>query len=125
MTLDQVFADGDRMALAPQVLTEFVHVITDSRRFARPLTLVEATVRAHRWWLARDTQQLFPNSLVTEQFFVWMQTYRLGRKRLLDTLLAATYYVQGVTSILTTNPDDFRVFGCFTLTTPGQPLPRP
>jgi hypothetical protein len=45
----------------------------------------------------------------------------LGRKRLLDTLLAATYHQAGVQSLLTTNPGDFVVFGVFTCVTP-QPI---
>ena len=39
----------------------------------------------------------------------------LGRKRLLDTLLAATYYRGGVTRIVTSNARDYRVFGVFDL----------
>ena len=34
------------LALAPQVLTEFVHVVTDARRFATPLSMEEARVKA-------------------------------------------------------------------------------
>jgi len=44
--------------------------------------------------------------------------FALGRKRLLDTLLAATYLRAGIRSLLTTNPADFAVFGAFTCITP-------
>jgi len=44
--------------------------------------------------------------------------FSLGRKRLLDTLLAATYRQAGVQSLLTTNPADFGVFGVFSCITP-------
>jgi hypothetical protein len=37
----------------------------------------------------------------------------LGRKRLLDTMLASTLQAGGVTSILTLNRDDFEVFESF------------
>ena len=30
-------ANGDEFALAPQVLAEFIHVVTDPRRFTTPL----------------------------------------------------------------------------------------
>jgi predicted nucleic acid-binding protein len=29
----ELLARGDRVAIAPEVLTEFVHVVTDARRF--------------------------------------------------------------------------------------------
>jgi hypothetical protein len=53
--------------------------------------------------------------------FTWLAQFSLGRKRLLDTLLAATYGQAGIRSLLTTNPPDFQVFGVFHLhCTPGQ-----
>jgi hypothetical protein len=39
-----------------------------------------------------------------------MRRYQLGRKRVLDTLLAATYRAADVTSLLTLNATDFTVF---------------
>ena len=50
---------------------------------------------------------------------------QLGRKRLLDTLLAATYRQGGVRSLLTTNPEDFGVFDCFALITPSGVVVKP
>ena len=43
----------------------------------------------------------------------WMKEHSLGRKRLLDTMLAATYFSHGVTVILSSNARDFNTFGCF------------
>jgi hypothetical protein len=48
----------------------------------------------------------------------WMRTYQLGRKRILDTMLAANLHVAGVRRLFTSNPDDFRVFGTFELLVP-------
>jgi hypothetical protein len=42
-----------------------------------------------------------------------MHTFRLGRKRLLDTLLAATYHRAGVVRLATTDWRDFRGYGVF------------
>jgi hypothetical protein len=78
-----------------------------------------------QWWTASDVVQIFPNSLVVRQFFTWLQQFALGRKRLLDTFLAATYHQAGIHSILTTNPADFSVFGVFTCITPNQPAQNP
>ena len=44
-----------------------------------------------------------------------MSTHQLGRKRLLDSMLAATYTAADVKTVLTLNADDFKVFGCFEL----------
>jgi predicted nucleic acid-binding protein len=38
-TLAQVLWAGDFIAIAPQVLAEFIHVVTDTRRFAQPLDM--------------------------------------------------------------------------------------
>ena len=40
---------GDTFSLAPQILAEFIHVVTDSRRFSSPLTLEQAVERAEIW----------------------------------------------------------------------------
>jgi predicted nucleic acid-binding protein len=47
-----------------------------------------------------------------------MRLHRLGRNRILDTLLAATYKTAGIGSVLTTNARDFSVFNAFQLVTP-------
>lgn len=117
-TLARLLAAGDRVALAPQVLAEFIHVITDSRRFSQPLELTDARHLAARWWTARDVDRVFPDDDGTQQFLVWLNQFHLGRKRLLDTLLAATYHQAGIRSLLTTNPDDFRIFGVFACVLP-------
>ena len=40
----------------------------------------------------------------------WMQEYRLGRRRLLDTMLAATYKANGVSPVLSSNWRDYARF---------------
>jgi predicted nucleic acid-binding protein len=41
-TLSRLLAEGDRIALAPQVLAEFIHIVTDSRRFRQPVGIGRA-----------------------------------------------------------------------------------
>lgn len=110
---NDILADGDSLAIAPQVLAEFVHVITDPRRFGQPLNMDQALARARAWWDAREMVRVFPNPDSSRLFLQWMSEHRLGRKRLLDTLLAATYYAHGIRSILSSNTRDYSVFGCF------------
>jgi hypothetical protein len=68
---------------------------------------------------------VFPDEGATQQFLDWLKQYSLGRKRLLDTLLAATYHQAGITSLLTTNPADFAVFGVFRCISPSGTRPTP
>jgi predicted nucleic acid-binding protein len=116
--LESMLKAGDQIALAPQVLAEFIHVVTDARRFARPLEMADALARAQRWWHARETRQVVPGSDAMSLFSDWMEKFALGRKRLRDTQLAATYSAAGVTEVITTNVRDFSTFGCFKIIAP-------
>ncbi|HEV3146896.1 MAG TPA: hypothetical protein VGZ47_23615 [Gemmataceae bacterium] len=116
--LTRIVAAGDLIAIAPQVLAEFIHIVTDSRRFSKPLDMLTEVGLAEQWWTAKEALQIFPDNATAHQFFAWMRQFSIGRKRLLDTLLAATYHQAGVKSMLTTNPGDFAVFGVFCCITP-------
>ncbi len=117
-SLTRLFAAGDLVAIAPQVLAEFIHIVTDPRRLSNPLDMKTAHRLAEQWWAGREVLQVFPDASATKQFLDWLQQFQLGRKRLLDTLLAATFRQAGIQSILTTNPADFKIFGVFTCITP-------
>ena len=43
---------GDVIAVAPQELAEFIHVVTDPRRFTQPLDMTAARHVAEHWWTA-------------------------------------------------------------------------
>ena len=105
---------GDTFSLAPQILAEFIHIVTDPKRFSTPLTTVQAIERAEIWWNASEVVHVFPTAESTLLFLGWLEEFKLGRKRQLDTMLASTLQAGGVTSILTLNRDDFGVFGVFT-----------
>ena len=114
-TLKQFAEAAETLALTPQVLSEFVHAVTDSRRFQDPLSMSEAIEAAENWWNADSVRHIFPTLESVRLGFHWMREYDLGRKRVLDTQLAATFYMHGITRILTSNFMDYRVFGCFEL----------
>jgi predicted nucleic acid-binding protein len=99
------------LALAPQVLAEFIHVVTDPRRFQKPLTPQEAVAKARFWWNAAEVQHVFPTDAATILFMDWMERHQLGRKRILDTQLAAVLWTAGVRELLTANSGDFQIFG--------------
>lgn len=117
--LDGFLAADDELILAPQVMSEFVHVATDVRRFSHPLTVEQAVARAQTWWNAREVGHALPTIESVRLMLDWLREHRLGRKRLLDTQLAATYFCHGVRSIVSSNARDYRVFGCFEVIVPG------
>jgi len=100
------------------VLAEFVHVVTDLKRFTQPLTMDQALERAESWWESPEVDQLGSDAFSVRTFFIWMRQHRLGRKHILDTLLASTFREAGIQSILTTNARDFAVLGGFVCVVP-------
>jgi predicted nucleic acid-binding protein len=50
----------------------------------------------------------------------WLREHRLGRKRLLDTMLAASACTQGISTIVTNNEKDFKIFERFKILTYNQ-----
>lgn len=107
-------AHGNRFALTSLVLAEFVHIVTDARRFKIPLTMPQALAEARGWWDATDVERVPPYDDAVIWFIEAMARHQLGRKRVLDTMLAGTYRSAGITSLLTLNAADFAVFGEFT-----------
>ncbi|MGH7226247.1 MAG: PIN domain-containing protein [Gemmataceae bacterium] len=103
------------MAITAQVLTEFYHVITDGRRFERPLVMTAALDLCEQWWHAEESRVVVADAEVGAVWLVWIRERRLGRKRLLDTMLAATYYRAGVRRLASTNWRDFASYGVFEL----------
>jgi len=116
--LDDLLKAGDTLVLAPQVLAEFIQIVTDPRRFSDPLSIGQATSRAELWWSAREIAQVFPGHDSVVLFLNWIAEHKLGRKRILDTMLAATYFSNGVRSILSSNARDYGIFGCFEVVVP-------
>jgi predicted nucleic acid-binding protein len=104
---------GDAFALAPQVLTEFIHAVTDPKRFTAPLTVEQAVHRAEFWWNAGEVTHVFPTSECMLLFLNWMTEHQLGRKRVLDTMFAATLQAANVVSLLTLDRKDFAIFEGF------------
>ena len=105
--------NGEVFAIAPQIVNEFLHVVTDSRRFSDPLTMSEALERIIFWLQAKESQLIFPTEKSLLQQERWMSEFHLGRKRVLDTALAATYKEHGIRRLASANPSDFALFGIF------------
>ncbi|MDN5870565.1 MAG: type II toxin-antitoxin system VapC family toxin [Nitrococcus sp.] len=115
----EIRSRGGSMALTAQVLAEFAHVVTDPRRFEQPLAMPEALDLCALWWNAQECRQVIADFDAGTLFLSWMEAHRLGRKRLLDTLLAASYHRAGVRRIATTDWRDFTLYGVFEVLTLG------
>lgn len=113
LLLRQLLDSGHDFAVAPQTLAEFIHVVTDPRRMRDPLEMGEAIQRAEFWWEAKEVVRLFPNERSVGDWLVWLNRHRLGRRRLLDTLLAATLSSQGIKKLITNNVSDYGVLDAF------------
>lgn len=119
--LEKLTKQGDVFGITPQILSEFVHIVTDKRRFENPLTVDQATDIAIKWWNSKESVQVFPTAASTRQQLIWMREFRLGRKRLLDTQLASTYHGKNITSIISSNAKDFAIYGIFDVINTSNP----
>lgn len=111
--LDEETARNQTFGITSGILAEFIHIVTDGRRFETPLAISEALERAAFWSEAREVMLLAADEGVNALWLKWLGDHQLGRKRLLDTLIAATWHSAGIREICTLNPRDFTVFSVF------------
>lgn len=111
--LDEEIARNQTFGITPGILAEFIHIVTDGRRFETPLVISEALERAAFWSEAREVKLLAADDAVNALWLKWLADFQLGRKRLLDTLIAVTWHASGINEICTLNPRDFVVFDVF------------
>lgn len=110
--VERELADGEtRLGLTAQVLFELVHVITDARRFESPLSVDDATGLVGDLWQSPDVDRVPAPPRVLPRTLELLREHRLGRKRILDTALAATLETAGIRRLATWNPRDYHVFG--------------
>ena len=106
----QLALPGVTLVVTPLVLHEFVHVVTDSRRFDPPVATTEA-VSLVRGYLGRSNVDCIPTDEVSLLLALdLMSRHQLGRKRIADTLFAATLLAHGVHRLVTFNLSDFQIF---------------
>ena len=110
---------GHALALTPQTLHELIHVCTDPRRFERPMSMAEALERSRALWDAREVVRVLPGPTVLHRTLELLGKFHLGRKRILDTVLAATLEAADVHHLATLNAADFAVFPFLEVVTPS------
>lgn len=109
---------GTKLYIYSQIFLEYQHIITDSKRFSKPLTMEQACQRVEFWKNQERIQVIHPDDSSFEQAQNWIKKYNLGRKRIIDTHIAAAYFCSGIDTIVTSNPSDFEIFNCFQLLGP-------
>jgi predicted nucleic acid-binding protein len=111
---------GSSLALTPLAVHEFLHVVTDPKRFATPLSMSEALRRVWGVWDSEEVVRVMPSLRVLPRTLELMADLQLGRKRILDTALAATLELAGIRRLATFNPSGFKIFKFLEiLSTPG------
>lgn len=101
------------LAIYNQSFLEFQHVITDSRRFNIPLTMEQAIERTWFWIDQERIKIIYPTESTLKRALLWSNMYKLGRKRIQDTHMAAAFAEAGVSELWTANPSDFEIFETF------------
>lgn len=98
------------LVVTPAILHELLHVVTDPRRFEPALTMEQAVALARSFVGRGNVEILAADEVATALALDWVERFRLGRKRLADTLLAAVLSTQGVRRLVTLNGRDFQLF---------------
>jgi len=113
-------AGGGSIAITLQVLWEFLHVVTDTRRFEIPMTMTEALNTSSELWDAPNTERVIAGPRTAHRAFELLRALDLGRKRILDTALAATLEEAGIGRLATFNRKDFEVFEFLEIVEPRE-----
>ena len=106
-------AAGSTVAIAPQVLAEFIHIVTDPRRFAYRVEMTTAAVYAEQWRTQKQSSTVLSDEAATRQFAAWIQ-FAVGTAADCWTLHGAAHTGQaGIHSVPTTTRGDFSVVGYY------------
>ena len=108
--LEQLRASDVTLAVTPLVLHELVHIITDERRFAPPVPMSEALAVAASYVERANVECLATDEASLLLALDLLGRHRLGRKRIADALLAATFLTHGVHRLATFDTAGFRLF---------------
>ena len=103
------------LAIYNQSFLEFQQVVTDSKRFNSPLTMEEAIERSWFWIDQERIKIIYPTESSLKRALLWANMYKLGRKRIQDTNMAAAFAEAGVSELWTANPADFEILETFDL----------
>lgn len=105
--------EASKLLIFYNCFNEFIHVITDSKRFENAFSMKQALEIVETWCCMEEIQVIYPDDSSFTRERTWLNLYNLGRNRLNDTSMAACYAQYGVSKIITANPSDFKNFEIF------------
>jgi toxin-antitoxin system PIN domain toxin len=111
---------GATLVLTPGVLHEFVHVVTDPRRFEPPISVPEALAVARLYLGRTNVECIATDETALRLALELVERHDLGRKHLADALLAATLLANGVREIVTCDSAGFAAFADLTVIDPRR-----
>lgn len=103
------------LVIYSNVFNEFLHVITDPKRFINPIPMDQAIERCWYWIDHARVKVVYSHDDSLKRQLLWMSMHKLDRKRITDTAMAAAYAQAGVSKIITANPADFDLLNTFEL----------
>lgn len=101
------------LVIYSNVFNEFLHVVTDPKRFENPVTIETAIERCWYWIDHSRVRVVYSGDDSLKRQLLWMSMYNLGRKRINNITMAAAYAQAGVSKIITANPDDYEILNTF------------
>ena len=108
-----------RVVVTVGILHELLHIVTDARRFQKPMSVSEA-ITLVRAYSGRTNVRVLPAEEVDLLNALELMTkLHLGRNRAADALLAAVLRRHSIRRLLTRN---LRGFSCFEFLQPEDPL---
>lgn len=103
-------APDTRVNLTVGILHEFLHIITDARRFKSPPAMSTAVQMVRGYYGRTNVRILDTSESDLLNALTLVTDHNLGRKRLADTILASTLRRHGVRAFYTRNVRDFGHF---------------
>lgn len=101
--LDQLSRSDITLVVTPVILHELVHVVTDGRRFAPPVPMTDALALARLYVGHANVECISLDAFAVIRALDLLEQHRLGRKRIADTLFAASLLNCGVRELITCN----------------------
>jgi len=116
--LKSVLSQDETLYCPTPVITEFLHIVSDPRRFDPPLAELQAAAWMEEF-LSKPRVKLLPSSDASIRLMLrWLSQFGLGRKRIIDTHIAAILHTNGINRILTSDSRGFITYGVFEIITP-------
>ena len=74
----------------------------------------EVLARGEYWWQAWEVFLIYPTGETVTTWIGWLRDFRMGRKRLWDSMLAATCAEHSISVLICNNAADCEAFKKFT-----------